>query len=147
MQLKKIYFILLLIIITIFLSANLVLAQSPDPASGISGGVQSFGGMVYGGEPKPPAQIAALIIKSLLTLLGIIFVVLIIYGGYLYMTAQGKEDQIKKAKQTIIAASIGVGIIILSYAIASFILNAIIRSSGPGYTGAPSDEPPAPIED
>ncbi|MBD3359417.1 MAG: hypothetical protein GF365_01780 [Candidatus Buchananbacteria bacterium] len=139
MKIKKIITILLIISTGIFLLTGLVAAQSPDPAEGISGGVQSFGDMVYGGEPKPPAQLAALIIKSALTLLGILFVALLIYGGYLYMTAQGKEDQIKKAKQTIIAATIGVAIIVMSYAIASFILNAVIESSGPGYTGSDGD--------
>ncbi len=139
MKIKKIITILLIISCGFFILTGLASTQSIASAQGISGGVQSFGDKVYGGEPKPPAQLAALIIKSALTLLGILFVALLIYGGYLYMTAQGKEDQIKRAKQTITAAAIGVTIIVMSYAIASFILNAVIESSGPGYTGSDGD--------
>ena len=61
------------------------------------------------------------IIQIALSLLGIFFLVLIIIGGYQWMTAGGNEETIAKARKRIINASIGLGIVILSYSIASFI--------------------------
>jgi cytochrome bd-type quinol oxidase subunit 2 len=137
----------------LFLGANLAPvfaspAPSPSPSpsasptgggsgttGSISSGVSAFGGLVYGGQPSSPQKIAALLIKSALALLGIVFVVLIIYAGFLYLTSQGKEDQIKTAKKIMFYAIIGITIIIISYAIASFVINAVSQSVGPGYQG------------
>lgn len=80
-------------------------------------------------DAQNPAFIAGLIIQYLLGLLGIIFVVLIIYGGFLWMTAGGNDEQINKARKIITNSTIGLLIVILSYAIALFIVNIIIRAT------------------
>ena len=101
----------------------------------ITSGVQSFGSQVYGGTPKPPQVLAALILFSLMGLLGIIAVALIVYAGFLWMTSQGKEDVIKKAKNILISAVIGLLIIFSAYAIASFVVEQILNAAGPGASG------------
>jgi type IV secretory pathway VirB2 component (pilin) len=53
--------------------------------------------------------------------LGLIAVVLIVYGGFMWMTAGGNEERISKAKQIISAAIIGLIIILLAAAIVYFI--------------------------
>ena len=63
----------------------------------------------------------AKIVKTILSLLGILFLILIIISGFQWMTAGGNEETIAKARKRIINASIGLGIVILSYSIASFI--------------------------
>lgn len=65
------------------------------------------------------------IIGSLLGFLGVVFVVLMIYAGFLYMTAQGNEDQVTKAKDLIKNAVIGMVIISLAYAITTFVIGSI----------------------
>jgi len=60
-------------------------------------------------------------ISAALTLVGIIFLILMVYAGYLWMTARGEEDQVKRAQQIIIAAVIGLVITISSYAVTVFI--------------------------
>ncbi len=57
------------------------------------------------------------IIKIALGLLGIIFVLLVIYGGFLYMTAGGNEEQIASAKKVLMNATIGLIIILSAYSI------------------------------
>ncbi|MBU0731724.1 pilin [Patescibacteria group bacterium] len=69
----------------------------------------------------PPMTIASNIINWALGFLGIIFLVLTIYGGFLWMTARGNEEQVKKAKQVLTGAVIGLVIVIASYGIAQFI--------------------------
>lgn len=69
------------------------------------------------------------IINFSLSFLGVIFVVLMIYGGWLWMTDQGNEAQVEKAKKIIITAVVGVIIITSSYAISWFIINALIKNT------------------
>jgi hypothetical protein len=48
-----------------------------------------------------------------------------IYGGYLYMTAQGNEDQVEKGKDVIKNAVIGIVIIFLAYTITNFVISKL----------------------
>ena len=70
------------------------------------------------------------IIKVFLGLLGIIFLVLVIYSGFLWMTAGGDDKQVERAKKTLINAVVGIVIVLFSYAIASFIVNALLDATG-----------------
>jgi cbb3-type cytochrome oxidase subunit 3 len=63
------------------------------------------------------------IIQAVLSLLGVIFLILMIYGGYLWMTAKGNEEQVTRAKELIIAAVTGLVIIVAAYAISYFIIS------------------------
>jgi cytochrome bd-type quinol oxidase subunit 2 len=67
------------------------------------------------------AEIISLVIKSFLGLLGIIFVILIILGGYNWMTAAGEEEKVNKAKDTLKRAIIGLIIVVSAYAITYFV--------------------------
>ena len=70
-------------------------------------------------------KVVALVIKAFLSLLGIIFIILIMLAGFNWMTAEGDEQKITKAKETIRTAIIGLFIIIASYAITYFVFNAL----------------------
>ena len=67
------------------------------------------------------------IIKALLGISGLAFFVLMIYGGFLWMTARGSEEQVTKAKNTIIAAIIGLVVVVSAYAITNFIAVRLIE--------------------
>lgn len=60
-------------------------------------------------------------INAALTLVGTIFFILMVYAGYLWMTARGKEDQIETAKKVITAAIIGLVLVLSAYAITVFV--------------------------
>jgi len=66
--------------------------------------------------------IVSQIIRLALSLLGIIFLVLIILGGYQWMTAGGNEEIVTKARQRMTNAAIGLAIVLLAYAISYFII-------------------------
>ena len=55
-----------------------------------------------------------------LGLIAIIAVILIIWGGFLYITASGNQEQLDKGKSVVIYGLIGVLIAILAFAIVSF---------------------------
>jgi hypothetical protein len=68
------------------------------------------------------------VIGIVLSFLGIIFLILIIYAGFKWMLAQGNESEIEKAKQIIIAAVSGLIIVLSAYAITAFIGNQLTNS-------------------
>lgn len=57
----------------------------------------------------------------IMSFLGVIFMLLIIYAGFKWMTARGNEDQVEKSKKIIEASVIGIFIIALAYAFTQFI--------------------------
>lgn len=83
------------------------------------------------------------IVRYLLSFLGLVAVVIIMYAGWLWMTSGGNQQQLEKAKKTLINAVIGLIIIILSFVIVSWVANWIagtinnsnIRSGGNSGSG------------
>ncbi len=69
------------------------------------------------------------VIQAFMGLLGIVAVLLILYGGFKWMTAGGNEDQVGEAKKIIVSGVIGLIIIMSAYAIATFVVNAIINGT------------------
>jgi len=61
------------------------------------------------------------IIGAVLSFVGVIFMVLIVYGGLTWMTASGNEKQVEKAKNLIVQAVIGLVVVLAAYAITKFI--------------------------
>jgi hypothetical protein len=78
---------------------------------------------------KDPRDIAASIIKIMLGFLGILAVVIILIGGFKWMTAAGNDDQVGEAKKIIVAGIIGLVIILASWGIASFVLNSLLDAT------------------
>ncbi|MHA1696297.1 MAG: pilin [Candidatus Helarchaeota archaeon] len=69
-----------------------------------------------------PRDMAVQIVRYLMTFLGIIAVVVILLGGFKWMTAAGNEDKVAEAKQLIIAGVIGLIIILSAFAIVTFVV-------------------------
>ena len=62
-------------------------------------------------------------ISFVLSFVGVIFLVLMIYGGFIWMTAKGNEGEVEKAKKIITQSIIGLIIVFGAYAISYFIIN------------------------
>lgn len=71
----------------------------------------------------------AQIIRVAMGLLGIIAVVIILVGGFKWMTAGGNEEQVGDAKKWIFSGVIGLAIILSAYALASFIINQLVTAT------------------
>ncbi len=61
------------------------------------------------------------IIGVVLSFVGVLFLILMIYGGILWMTAAGNEEQVKKARGLMFNALIGLVIVLAAYALTAFI--------------------------
>lgn len=92
-------------------------------------GTEAYGSGAVSADKTLPV-IVATIIKQAMGLLGVLMVVLVIYAGFLWMTAGGSEEKVSKAKKLLTNAVIGVILIFLAYAITSYVIEAVLLSSG-----------------
>lgn len=72
------------------------------------------------------ASIVGVVIQAFLGLLGVIFLVYMLYAGYNWMIAQGDEEKVTKAKETIQRAIIGLIIVIAAYAISFWVFDRLL---------------------
>ncbi|MFH1430815.1 MAG: pilin [Candidatus Uhrbacteria bacterium] len=68
-------------------------------------------------------------IKAIFGLVGSIALAMFIYGGFLWMTSEGTSERIKKGKDTMVWAAIGLGTIFAAYAIVGFIIDRLAGAS------------------
>ena len=77
------------------------------------------------GDTKTLPEIVKNIINVLLYIIGIVAVVMIIFGGFQYITSSGDAAKVTKAKNTILYGSVGLVIAVLAYAIVNFVITGI----------------------
>jgi len=73
------------------------------------------------GDARDPRLIAALIIRFFLGLMGTLFTIYAVYGGFMIMTAAGQEDKIKTGTNAIKYAIIGIVVILSSWSITKLV--------------------------
>ncbi len=71
---------------------------------------------------------AGRLIGSILSFVGVLFLIMMIYAGIMWMTAQGNDQQVTKAKDLLINSIIGLVIIFAAYAITAFVGNFVSTS-------------------
>lgn len=86
-------------------------------------------GTVTGLGTRDIRETVAAIINVALGLLGIVAVVIIIAGGFLWMTAGGNEEKVDKARKMIFSGIIGLAIILSAYAIAKFVIEKLVTAT------------------
>ena len=69
-------------------------------------------------------------VRLVLSLTGIIFTGLMVYAGFLWMTAKGDEAKVEKAQEIIKAAIIGWVVTVAAYSITDFVVPAILSRLG-----------------
>lgn len=116
-------------------SVNPVLAQSATTT--ISQGLDAAAGSSYSTRLTVSVFVGNMI-RTLLAATGIIFLIITVYAGILYMTAQGDDSKIKKAKSMLTSSVIGLIIIVGAYAITRYVVDALSRAATvTTTTGAP----------
>jgi hypothetical protein len=95
--------------------------------------VRTESGLCLPGDRDSDVTLTELIIRVINFLLGIAFVIAIlfvVYGGYQYMVSGANPELAKKGRQTITHAVIGIAIIILSYLLVSVVSNTLSDCTG-----------------
>lgn len=126
----KIFFCFVLVIVFLFGVGDIVLAQDANSLlwGNQAGNVQTETGL----GNTDPRVIIARIIQIFLGFLGIIAVILIMYGGWLWMSSQGDPQKIDQAKKTLTSAIVGTIIILMAFSIVSFIVGILLGATGGG---------------
>ncbi len=93
-------------------------------------------GLQYGKQTglaaQDPRQTVALIIRIFMGFLGTIAIVIILIGGFKWMTAGGNDEKVGEAKKLIASGIIGLIIILSAYAITNFVLTQLIDVTNAG---------------
>ncbi len=90
-------------------------------------GLTATGTAVYGADAETslPDFLGERIIAPALGFVGILFLVLMLYAGFLWMTAGGNVELVAKAKRLIVQAVIGLVLIISAYVITTTVMNEL----------------------
>ena len=94
----------------------------------ISSSTDGTGGIALGNEDL--IVTATRIINVALGLLGIVAVVIILIGGFKWMTAGGNDEGVTEARKLIFSGIIGIAIILSAWAIARFVLVQLGEATG-----------------
>jgi hypothetical protein len=85
-------------------------------------------GRAAGGGQAPASNPGAIVgqgIKIVLQMVGLMFLVLTVYAGVLWMTSRGDDDQISKARDTLVTAAIGLFIVMSAYSITFLVTGSL----------------------
>ncbi len=118
----------LLKIIIIFIFSSLIFVPIVVSAASVNPGFNVFENEIGLGTRDIRETIASLINQAI-ALLGVIALVVILFGGFRWMIAGGDEEKVKKAKDTLISGVIGLIIILTSYSLANFVVNSLLKAT------------------
>lgn len=79
-------------------------------------------------EGLAPSELYGRIIKAVLALIGVFSLVVVVIAGMMWLTSQGNQEKITRAKTTLAYAGIGLAVVFTSYAILSFVITAFQES-------------------
>ena len=99
------------------------------------------GGYETNDETTNLQSIIGAIIRAALTLIGGLFLIMMVYGGYSWMTDRGDSEKVKTAKDTITRAIIGLIIVMGAYAITNFITGRLVETAAGPIEVAPPANP------
>ena len=122
-------FLTIIVFFTFFVifTPYLVLAAG-EISSGNGGGLPNplqFDGK----EITDPRAVVGNIIKALLGIVGSLALAVFIFGGFMWVTSAGNEEKVKKGKDMLMWAAFGLAVIFASYALVTFVIDALTGGS------------------
>ncbi len=109
------------------------IAAAAPPTPGLAGADANLGqvasGAGLGANAIALPTLIGRILSVILGVLGIIFVILVIYSGIQFMLAQGDKTKVADAIGNLRTAIIGLVITISAYAISAYVVNALVAAA------------------
>jgi TRAP-type C4-dicarboxylate transport system permease small subunit len=69
-----------------------------------------------------------IVVQAVLQIIGVVFFILMLYGGFKWMSSSGQQKQIEEAQKIITHSIIGLIVVILAYAISMFIVSSLQKA-------------------
>jgi len=85
--------------------------------------IRSGFGLTFGLGTADLESSVVRIVQWVLGFLGLIAVIFILYGGLIWMMAGGNEEKVTKAKKTIVAAVVGLVVVLIAWSIITFVVS------------------------
>jgi hypothetical protein len=132
----NLFVILVMTITMIFGLSGLVNAADPQSAadkalSGLDTTADPAGLKVDTTKFNLPTVIGKAL-SILMSILGLIFLIIVVYGGVKWMTAKGEAKEVEDARSMIIQGAIGLAVTLATYSIAYYVISEITKATGVG---------------
>ena len=118
--------LIILPVFTVALTANAQSSADTMLWGDMEGNVQVATGL----GNTDPREMAGQVISIMLGFIGIIAVIIILLGGFKWMTAAGNEEKVAESKKLIGAGVIGLLIVLAAFGLAQFVINALYGATG-----------------
>jgi cbb3-type cytochrome oxidase subunit 3 len=105
-----------------FFIGESALAQGLKDAGNNLEGISGAGGVTLSSDVEGMAN---RVVRSIFYLLGTIFLILVIYGGIVWMKAAGRDEEVARAKRIVSTSVIGIIVLMMSYAITIFVMSRL----------------------
>ena len=123
---KKYFKKTLILLAFIILVIPAIALAAANPAIGNLEEIGHLKGPYEAADQSTLSSIIGVVISAALALIGALFLSLMIYAGYHWMTARGEEEKVEKAKDTINRAIVGLIIVVGAYVIWKFIFYELV---------------------
>jgi len=123
-------FFVFLSIAVVCLAAAAAVQAAPN-IGGLAADVAGKAGYDTGVTEFTLSQTVGGIIRTVLSVIGVIFLALTVFAGFLWMTAAGNDDKIDKAKKILTSSAIGLAIVVSSYGLTVLAMHFIVGASAP----------------
>ena len=113
----------LAILIAPFLSIPTKVFAQTEAATALQQGLVKTGNAAgFGTQSQNIYMLIGYALSALFGLLGIVFLILLVYAGILYLLDRGEGKNVEKGKKIISASIQGMVIVVVSYGLSQFIL-------------------------
>ncbi len=93
----------------------------------VSAEIKAANGCSGSGSPGTLEGSITVILNSIILVAGLVAVIFVVIGGINYMTSAGDPGKVKKAKDTILYAVIGLVVCALAFAIVNFVISSVLH--------------------
>jgi len=120
----------LMLVATVAIFAMFIAPALAAPPEALDVGLDKLSSTGLGGQDADLREVVGSIIKVALSFLGVVAIIIVLIGGFKYMTAGGSDDKVAEARKWIISGIIGVAIILAAYAITTFVIDRLVTATG-----------------
>lgn len=117
-------------IILFFLFATTSVFATESLKNTITNNLTNTGTKALIDTSKTIGHVVGGVVVVALGLLGLIFLILLVYGGFKWMESQGEDKKVAEARGMIYQAIIGLAIILAAYAITEFFVTQLQSGAG-----------------
>lgn len=118
---KKLWFLFVLLLVLVPFKSLIAVGK-------IDVGLNVVNSAIQLGSQDPRVMISK-IINTAMLFLGIMGVIMVLIGGFKWMTAGGNDDQVKSAKKVLGQAAVGLMIVLASWGFTQFILEKLVQAT------------------